>query len=126
MREFESKKKFRKFLYSRTMIFILLVIFVFLVRATWKVYKQEQVSRANFNKVLNETNRLAARENTLKQDISYLETDDGVDAEIRQKFRAVKPGEQVAVIVREERRKDIHLDVETTFFDRVLAFFHFK
>lgn len=126
MREFESKKKFRKFLYSRTMIFILFVVFVFLVRATWKVYKQEQVSRANLQKVMNETDRLTARENTLKQDISYLETDDGVDAEIRQKFRAVKPGEQVAVIVREQRRKDIHLDAETTFFDRMLAFFHLK
>lgn len=126
MREFESKKKFRKFIYSRTMVFIMFLIFVFLCRATWKVYTQHEVSRLNLQKVVNETKRLSDREQTLKQDISYLETDEGIEAEIRQKFRAVKPGEQVAVIVREERRKDIHLESETTFFDKVLDFFHLK
>lgn len=126
MKEFERKKKVKSILYSRTSIFILCVILVLLARATWNVAKKEHVARRNLQKVEDETARLDEREAQLRQRIGYLETDEGIEAEIRQKFRAVKADEHVAIIVREERRQDIHLEPETTLFDRILEFFGIK
>lgn len=126
MKEFERKRKVKSILYSRTSIFILCVILFLLARATWKVAKKEHVAQQNLQKVEDETARLDEREAQLRQRIGYLETDEGIEAEIRQKFRAVKADEHVAIIVREERRQDIHLEPETTLFDRILEFFGIK
>ncbi len=123
MREFEQKKKLRKVLYSRTIIFFLFLIVLFLARATWKVYKKEQITRHNLNQVADEYKRLEERELAIKSSVDYLQTDKGVESEIRSKFRAVKPGEQVAIIINDEVKKPVPPPIEKTFWQKVLDFF---
>jgi hypothetical protein len=46
-----------------------------------------------------EFTKLKSREIELDKSVKYLKTDKGIEAEIRSKFRVVKEGESVAVIV---------------------------
>lgn len=39
------------------------------------------------------------RRDILEKNVQYLSTDEGIEAEIRSKFRAVSPGEKVVVII---------------------------
>lgn len=45
---------------------------------------------------------MSQRKEKLVSNIEYLKTDDGVESEIRNKFRLVKQGESVAVIINDE------------------------
>lgn len=123
MREFEQKKKLRKVLYSRTTIFILFLIVLFLAQATWKVYKKEKITRDNLNQVADEYKKLETRERAIKSSVDFLQTDKGVESEIRSKFRAVKPGEQVAIIINDEVKKEVSPPPPETFWMKVKKFF---
>lgn len=123
MREFEQKKKLRKVLYSRTTIFILFLIVLFLAQATWKVYKKEKITRDNLNQVADEYKKLETREHAIKSSVDFLQTDKGVESEIRSKFRAVKPGEQVAIIINDEVKKEVPPPPPETFWMKVKKFF---
>lgn len=102
MLESKEKKKIRKFLYSPlTLIFLGLILMV-LVRAGWGVYHKERVSKENLERQKVELEKLALREENLAQSINYLKSEEGVEAEIRSKFRLAKEGESVAVIIDNE------------------------
>lgn len=99
MLEFQKKKQLRKILYSPIVLLILAIIFVLLFRGVWGVYQKAHLSAENLEKERNELEKLALREKNLAASLDYLKTEQGVENEIRTKFRAVKEDEYVAVIV---------------------------
>jgi len=123
MREFEQKKKIRRILYSRTVIFILFLGLVFMIQATWRIYKKAQVSKNNLDQVAEEYKRLGAREQKIRDSVDYLQTDKGVEAEIRSKFRATKEGEQVAIIINDEVKKESVPVPRRSFWVKIVSFF---
>jgi cell division protein FtsB len=76
-----------------------LILFVILVKATWNVHQKALTSSNRLNETQAELSRLQAHQKDIATHISYLSTDQGIEAELRTKYRAVKPGESVAVIV---------------------------
>lgn len=123
MREFERKKKVKKIMYSRTIIFSLFVLLLFFIHATYGVYKKERITRNSLRQVENEKLNLDNRYHTLEKSVAYLQTDEGVEAEIRNKFRAVKPGEQVAIIVNTEVKKEVAVPKDRSFWMKIKDFF---
>jgi cell division protein FtsB len=123
MREFERKKKVKKILYSRTSIFILLVITVFLAHATFGVYQKAALTRENVLQIEKEKYDLDSRHQTLEKAVAYLQTDEGIETEIRRKFRAIKPGEQVAVIINTEVKKESMPAPNHSFWMKIKDFF---
>jgi cell division protein FtsB len=99
MLEFQKKKQLRKILYSPIVLLLLAILFVLLFRGVWGVYQKERLSSQNLEKERNELAKLVDREKNLAASLDYLKTEQGVENEIRTKFRAVKDGEQVAVII---------------------------
>lgn len=99
MYEFKRKRSVDRIIYSPVSLIILVVILGFSVRATWDVYEKERTSRDSLALSQRELDKIAAREQTLNQAIAYLSTQQGVETEIRKKFRVVKEGEEVAVIL---------------------------
>ncbi len=99
MLEFQQKKKVRKILYSPVVLMILAIVFVILAHALWGVYQKVQISATNLEREQIEFDKLSSREKSLASSIDYLKTDQGVESEIRSKFKLVKDGEKVAVIV---------------------------
>lgn len=99
MHEFKRKRSIDRIIYSPVVLIVLTVILGFSIRATWAVYEKEQTSRDALALSQRELDKVATREQTLNQAIAYLSTPQGVETEIRKKFRVVKDGEEVAVIL---------------------------
>jgi cell division protein FtsB len=102
MLEFRKKKIVRKVLYSPITLIFLSIIFIFVLKGSWGLYNKEKFSRESLEKQKSELEKLIDREKSLASSIEYLKTDQGIENEIRSKFRAVKEGEKVSVIVDEE------------------------
>lgn len=102
MLDFQRKKKIRKTLYSPFVLVLLFIIMIILSSGVFGVYKKSKLSKVNLEREKKELEKLAMREKILASSIDYLKTDQGVEDEIRTKFRAVKDGEKVVVIIDEQ------------------------
>jgi cell division protein FtsB len=102
MQEFQQKKKIRRILYSPVTLVVLAILLLILVKGVWGVYVKEKLSSDNLNQEKNELAKLEDREKSLAASFEYLKTDQGIENEIRTKFRAVKEGEKLSVIVDEK------------------------
>ncbi len=62
----------------------------------------------NKNKVseLNKLDQLRSQQTALTKDINNLDTDEGVEASVREKFQVVKPGEKMVTVVDENETQD--------------------
>lgn len=103
MHDFQKKKRTRKILYSPFTLVFLTGVLILLASGVWGVYKKNELSIENFEKEKMELAKLTARQKNLASSIEYLKTEQGIENEIRTKFRAVKEGEQVAVIIDNEQ-----------------------
>ncbi len=103
MLEFQDKRKLKRWAYSKPAIGVLFLLLLFLAHSTWGVYQKKLESEANLLRVSNELNALVKREGTLGADIGKLQTSQGVEAEIRNRFQVAKEGEHVALIVDKDK-----------------------
>ncbi|MEK7152202.1 MAG: hypothetical protein AAB773_02105, partial [Patescibacteria group bacterium] len=62
MLDFQQKKKLRKAMYSKVVLFILSIVALFLGNATWNVYQKYSEARQNEEIVSNEIQKLQERE----------------------------------------------------------------
>jgi cell division protein FtsB len=99
MLDFQRKRNFRKILYSPLVIVLMAVFFVILSSGVWGVYNKSKLSSANLLREQLELAKLEDRQKNLANAIDYLKTEQGLEDEIRTKFRAVKEGERIAVII---------------------------
>ncbi|HVS79409.1 MAG TPA: septum formation initiator family protein [Candidatus Paceibacterota bacterium] len=99
MLQYNEKTKLRRRIYSIPVFVVLLVITILVVRGTWDVYWKRVESRQNLDKVTEQAAALESRQAELNDEIDRLQTQAGVEEEIRKKFSVVKDGEQVAVLV---------------------------
>jgi cell division protein FtsB len=88
---------------AATLVFVA-ILFVFLARATWNLYSRVDTSAAKLAQAQTELAILKSRESNLARKVGYISTQQGIEAEIRSKFHAVKEGESVAVIIDDKDR----------------------
>jgi cell division protein FtsB len=99
MLEFQEKRKVKRLLYSRLTLVVLLLIIAWLLKSVWGVYEKQQYTKGNLEKTNADLAELKGREQMLSSEIEWLKTESGTEAEIRDKYGLVKPGEEVIVIV---------------------------
>lgn len=99
MIEFQKKKRIKRIVYSPVVLVILFIILAIFVRGVFKVHDRAVLSRNNLNREQIELNKIIEREKKLEASLEYLKTEQGIEDEIRSKFRAVKEGEKLAVIL---------------------------
>ncbi len=102
MREFQQKQIFKEKLYSKTTVFILLVLALLLAKGAVNIYIKERESRKNKEEAELELINMQNRAEELKQASERLKTPVGIEQEIRSKFGVAKEGEKVILIVEEE------------------------
>jgi cell division protein FtsB len=112
MNGFNRKKSYRRYIYSPFTLFILFFMFLVMLKALWGVYSKERLSAEYLQKQQAELDRLTTRKSELANSVEYLKTDQGVESEIRSKFRVVKEGESVAVIVGDEESTSTPVEIE--------------
>jgi cell division protein FtsB len=123
MSRLKNRNKIRKIVYSWFTLFLLLIIVILLGRGVWNVYKNENVSSYNEERSNEVYRKLEDRSNFLSSEIDALETDKGIETEIRDKFRVVKEGEQLAIIINsgDDEGEPVVVD-EESFWIRILNF----
>lgn len=107
MREFEKKRKMKKFIYSKAVIVILLIILFILARGTIGVYlkSRESNNREQASAVM--LSKLNERQEELEEDVAFLETRVGIEDQLRSHYSFAKEGEKVVIIIDEETEEVI-------------------
>ena len=99
MKEFQRKQKVKKRLYSLPMLVFLFLVLILLAKAVYGAIEKQQESARYARELNQELVTLNERETELRTKIQELETEEGRDKEIKEKFTVTKGGEQVAIIV---------------------------
>ncbi|MES2214285.1 MAG: hypothetical protein V4465_02800 [Patescibacteria group bacterium] len=99
MRELQEKQKRRARLYSTPVLVALALITLLILRGTFVIMQKERESSTYVGNLQVKVMTLADRQSKLKEDIGRLETDEGIDTEIKTRFSVARAGEHVAVIV---------------------------
>ncbi len=99
MREFQDRRKAKKFLHSRYAIAFLIIIIALVSRGVWGIYVKYEKSSALAEKSRADLATLQARHDALSKSISALNTDEGREKELRDRFGVVKPGEKMVILV---------------------------
>lgn len=94
-----AKARKGSILYSPVVIGVLAIIVVFTAHAAWGVYFKNRDSSVAEAKAAAALQSLTERQKQLQTENMELETDHGVESEIRQKYSVAKPKEEVYVIV---------------------------
>lgn len=123
MREFQARKRLKKYLYSKVTIAILVLFIVIAIRATWGVYGKEKESAANALEAQNQLIKLQDRQTVLTSSIDKLNTDEGVEEAIRSKYGVSKPDEKMIVIVNNGIATITPEQATTTFWGKIKSWF---
>lgn len=103
----EWKRKNYKFWHSPIALISLFCVVVFF---GYKMIDLIETERETSNKkelILDQINNLKDRENSLNNDILKLNTEEGREEVIREKYQVAKKGEKMVIIVDEESREDL-------------------
>lgn len=101
MKEFQNHRRSHRLLSSRPVQMLLLLVVIMMGKSVWQFYQRERTVAAEEKSLRRELLALAARRDELAADVARLETDRGVEEEIRERFGVVKEGEKVINLVGE-------------------------
>jgi cell division protein FtsB len=102
MKEFQHDKEERQKMYSKWVLVILLIMIIFTLRGLVSLYIKQSNSYEEMSLVLAKKVQLEERYNSLSAKVYDLNTEEGMEKEIRSKFDVVKPGETVITVVDKE------------------------
>jgi cell division protein FtsB len=123
MREYQEKKRYKKFLYSKTAVVILIILLILLIKATWGVYKKQEESAANAVQASHELEKLSQRQEVLNSELKRLQTDAGIEEEIRSKYSVSKPGEDLLIVVDGDKDKPMPEHPKESWWNKFKKFF---
>ena len=96
---FRTGSRWRAVVSSPFTIVALVVALAFMSRAAFGIYEKDKSSSTRLDQAQADLIKAQAEQAVLSVRIQYLSTDSGVEAALRQKYRAVKDGESVAVVM---------------------------
>ena len=123
MKEYQRKRHKGRFLYSRVILLVLLVVFAFLLKAVWGAYGRERENTVDFERTQNELTALQARAATVEEKLMRLKTPEGIEAEIREQFQVAKPGEKMVVVVPDKDVEKSISEPQQSFVSKLFGFF---
>lgn len=99
MREFQDRRRTKKFLHSRYALAVLIVVLLLLSRGVWGIYAKYEKSQALVEKSKADLAILQSRQDTLTKSIEALNTEEGREKELRDRFGVVRQGEKMIILV---------------------------
>ena len=89
--------------FARSVVWVCLVCgaFVLLIvaNATWNVFQKERVAVKDYEEEAEALTDLMARKASLEEKLSALNTERGIEGELRERFPVAKAGEELIVVV---------------------------
>ncbi len=124
MKDFKRRRSLKRLLKKPWIIGILAVIFFFLARAAFGVYKSEQISQQELENARRQEQELSDREAFLQSQIQKFGSERGLEEELRTKFPVVKEGEKMVIIVEPEEQNPGSTDSgNTSVWQKFINFF---
>lgn len=99
MKKFEARKQIKSRLYSRYTIVALLLLVILLAKGVLNIYFRETESSKMRKEATLKLADVLGRKENLSIQIDKLNSNEGMEEEIRTKFNVTKPGENVVIIV---------------------------
>lgn len=99
MKELRQKQAVKGWLYSIPALIALVVLAFLLARGAASIVGKEKESAATLESLRKNNVALKARQESLKEDIAKLQTEEGRIEEIRRKYNVTLPGEHLAIVV---------------------------
>ncbi len=106
MRDLQERRRWRAILHSPVFLVILSIIVVSLLRSNYNIYKKNQIAKINRGESDKKLAQLVGKHDRLSSLLKKLDTERGVEEELRNKFQITKSGERVLVVVDEEGQQD--------------------
>jgi cell division protein FtsB len=125
MREFQERRRMKKLLHSRYAIAVLAIISVLLAHAVYGVYGKYEKSKEIASRMQADLTSLEVREKSLTASMNALDTEEGKEREIRDRFGAVKPGEKMIVLVDDQAADKSVTPVQKSWWEKFIGIFGF-
>lgn len=125
MLDFQQKRKVKQFLYSPVTIGILLILTLYAIYATWAVYQKKVKTEEKLAEMQQRVYDLSQKNIRADNAIAYLNTDEGVEEEIRSKFALVKSDERMVVIVDDTSSDATNTPSQKTLWQKFISIFGF-
>ena len=106
MREFQDRRRIRRLLHSRYAIGALVVVLALSIEAVWGIYSKYGKSEELAARMEANLAELQTRKQRLEGLNASLETSEGKEREIRERFGVVREGERTIIIVDEAGADD--------------------
>ena len=121
-----QKRKLKQRLSSFWMIAALALVASLAVYKTFDVYQKYSESKKNVDGLSAEYQHLEIRKGELESRIFSLQSESGIEGEIREKFNVAKEGEEVLIIIdpKEENTAEVENKSDLSlFWDKISSFF---
>lgn len=109
-----NRSKLRMILSSPAVCVAALLLLFFLAKGAWGIHSRAVDSAARLEAARTELAELEATRSLAAAQTARLSTESGIKAEVREKYRAVEPGESVAVIVDTAPQKPVATSTATS------------
>ena len=126
MLDFQQKRKVKSFMYNRVTIGLLFVFVLYASFSTFRVYKKQKESEYLRGVVEKKVYELEAKDRQINEKIQDLDTDQGLEREIRGKFNVAKDDENMVIILENEEATTTDIRKPMSFWQKVLGFFSTK
>ncbi len=124
MREFQERRRIKRFLHSRYAIIVLVVVCLLVARGVWSAYGKYEKSKEIADRARADLASLQTRQDSLSGEIDALATPEGKEREIRDRFGVVKPGEKMVVLVDDASATDQTAAAsQSGWWERFMSFF---
>lgn len=121
-----EKMLIHKILFGKIGLLILVIVFAIFAKGTWSVYQKASYAEENHDRAQQELQEIVAREEALKEELERLNTERGLEEEIRQKFDVGREGEQLIVLVDAPDVEPVAEIKEPTIWEKIVELFGFK
>lgn len=116
MRNFQPKQNFRNILQSRPVLIFLALLMLFFAWGVFGLMNKMSVTIENRRLAENKVVQLKKDKDKLSSDLAKLQTESGVEENIRQKFGLVKEGENMIIVVDDQNKPETEVAEEGGFF----------
>jgi cell division protein FtsB len=105
--DIKRKARFRRAIYAKPTILLLLLVLGFALHGTWGMYQKHAVAKEHLERSKATLGDLQLREAELERDTQLLASPSGIEAEIRERFMVAKEGEGV-IIISDPKEVEVH------------------
>ena len=116
----------RRVLFGKVALIVLTLVFIIFARGTWNVYQKSAYAKENRVQAEQELEELRVREQALQEELDRLETQRGLEEEIRHTFDVGFEGERLIVLVDAPDPEPIESEAPQSIWQRITSFFGFK